>query len=263
MTTIGAQFFRIEAFPFPRVDAVLAEASRKPDYCRHVEEPDEPMWVVGSAGRVAAAVQHFMQTPATYLRPNGRRASRKRRRDARCLIGGVCSWPTAMAEIRQLARSDKEAADRELQRMREWVRKTRDWLSRKWGNDLAAVLFHTDESHPHLHFLLVGDATRLHPGLAAEWRDGKRMESRKEKVAAYKGAMAHLLDEYHAAVGAACGLSRCSESQPRPRIRDRALAARMLDVERRLQERPDTDLSKALQRINADAPQYVRRRMIF
>lgn len=260
---IGAQFFRIEAFPFPRVDAVLAEACRETDYCRHVEEPDKPMWVVGSAGRVAAAVQHFMQTPATYLGPNGRQASRKRRRDARCLIGGVCSWPTAMAEIRRLARSDQHAADRELRRIREWVKMTRDWVSRKWGDHVAAVLFHTDESHPHMHFLVVGDATRLHPGLAAEWRDGQRIESRKEKVAAYKAAMARLLDEYHAAVGAACGLSRCVGSQPRPRIRDRALAARMLEVERRLQERPDADLLTAAERISADAPRHVRQRMIF
>lgn len=263
MTTTGAQFFRIEAFPFPRVDAVLAEACRQADYCRHVEGPDKPMWVVGSAGRVAAAVQHFMQTPATYLRPNGRQASRKRRRDARCLIGGVCSWPTAMADIRRLARSDQHAANRELRRIREWVKMTRDWLARKWGDHLAAVLFHTDESHPHMHFLVVGDATRLHPGLAAEWRDGKRIESRKEKMAGYKAAMAHLLDEYHAAVGAACGLSRCLESEPRPRIRDRALAARMLEVERRLQERPKADLSKEVQQISADAPQYVRQRMVF
>ncbi len=140
---------------------------------------------------------------------------------------------------------------------------TRDWVSRKWGDHVAAVLFHTDESHPHMHFLVVGDATRLHPGLAAEWRDGQRIESRKEKVAAYKAAMARLLDEYHAAVGAACGLSRCVGSQPRPRIRDRALAARMLEVERRLQERPDADLLTAAERISADAPRHVRQRMIF
>lgn len=257
------QFFRIEAFPFPRVAAILAEASRDADFCGHVEEPDEPVWIVGSAAPITAAVQHFMQTPATYLKANGRQAWRKRRRDARCLIGGVCSWPTAMADIRQLARQHQDAADRELRRIREWVRKTRDWLLRKWGDRFIAMLFHTDESHPHIHFFVVGDATQLHPGLAAEWRDGKRLESRKEKIAAYKAAMAQLLDDYHSEVGCNCGLSRSSESPPRPRIKDPALASRILGLERKLEEHPDPELSGSLQSITVDAQKYVRGRMHF
>lgn len=261
--TRGAQFFRIEAFPFQRVAAVLAEAGREPAYCRHVDKPDHPMWVVGSAARVEGSIQSFMQTPATYLQPKGRKASRKRRRDARCLIGGVCSWPTAMADIRRLGRLDRNASELELRRIREWMEKTRDWLRRKWSDNLAAVLIHADESHFHLHFFLVGDANRLHPGLAAEWRNGKRIESRKEKMTAYKTAMAQLLDEYHAEVGASCGLSRCLDSPPEPRIKDRALASRILELQRKLQEHPDPELSESLQRISVDAPKYARGRMHF
>lgn len=65
-----------------------------------------------------------MATPAEYVKTNGQKALRKRRRDSRCLVAGVCSWPVEMAHLRHLARNDKAAYDRERQRMFDWMKRT-------------------------------------------------------------------------------------------------------------------------------------------
>jgi hypothetical protein len=172
---VEVQFARVEAFRFTDVARIVGEASRVPEYCRHVERPEEPTWVLGSAERVVNLANAIMAVPCTYTQRDGKKAKRKRRHDFRCLVAGFCSWPMDIVTYRALKLQDPEAWNRERLRIVRWIESTNAWLRRVFGNRLAAVLLHLDESHPHIHFVCVGDARRLHPGLRAEYVDGVRI----------------------------------------------------------------------------------------
>jgi hypothetical protein len=122
---------------------------------------------------------------------------------------------------------------------------------------------HLDESHPHVHFFCVGDARQLHPGLRAEYIDGIRIDSGRERSARYRAAMSQFLDDYHAEVGAPVGLSRRTSDKPKQRIKDRQTALRVLELEERLKDRGDPDLYDELQHITAEVPKYNRPDMRF
>jgi hypothetical protein len=260
---LEVQFVRVEAFRFNDMARIVGEASRVPEYCRHVERPEEPTWVLGSAERVVTLANAIMAIPCTYTQRDGKKAKRKRRHDFRCLVAGVCSWPMTMERYRALKLQDSEAWNRERLRILRWIESTNVWLQRLFGNRLAAVLLHLDEPHPHIHFVCVGDARRLHPGLRAEYVDGVRIESGRERTTRYRAAMVQFLDDYHAEVCAPLGLFRRSSVKPKQRIKDRPTALRVLELEERLRERADPAVFEELAQITADAPKPDRPEMRF
>lgn len=75
--------------------------------------------------------------------------------------------------------------------------------------------------------------------------------------------MREFLDAYHEAVAAPSGLSRRGADNSRPRIKDRAVALRVLELERRLDERDDPEARAQLAAIKRDAPKHARSQMRF
>lgn len=180
------QFLRIEAFSFREMSRIVGEASRAPEYCRHVPTPEEPLWLTGSAEAVIQKAEAFMAVPCAYTHKNGKKRFRKRRDDARCIMGGVCSWPMEVDRLVALSRNDKEAYRREMARVKEWLLNTRAWLRQVFGTHFAGMVVHKDESHVHAHFFCVGEANVLHPGLRSEYQGGRRLESGRERGARYR-----------------------------------------------------------------------------
>lgn len=147
--------------------------------------------------------------------------------------------------------------------MHKYIRRTMEWLDKKFGENLVGAVMHTDEGYPHLHFFCAGDANALHPGLRAEFVDGRRLTSRKEKQSRYKAAMRELLDDFHVEVASHFGLERRGVSAPMPRIKSRPLALRILKLEKRMQELQDTEGLAELAALAAKADQFPRAPMRF
>ncbi|QAY87619.1 hypothetical protein CUN61_28320 [Pseudomonas arsenicoxydans] len=84
------------------------------------------------------------------------------------------------------------------------------WLQEKYGGRLQAVIEHTDEAHPHLHFYCVP----LHGERFEQLHDGKRAAAalkakrKSEQNVAYKHAMRAFQDEFSDKVGIPNGMAR-------------------------------------------------------
>ncbi len=252
---MSSQFLRVEAFSRVIATSILAEASREPDYCRHVRQMPNANWIMGSQLEVSSAIETYMAQPVPIQYPNGKLALRKQRRDHRCLVAGVASWPEPVDIVRkgmQRARA-----------VRDWIQGTLHWLDRKFGERFVAAVLHLDESHPHIHFFVVGDANKTHPGLRARYENGVRIESKKEKDRRYRNALTQFLDDYHLNVCADFGMVRKTRLGSICRIKDRGLANRVLQLEARLVAENDEEGLERLGEIVRDAPKVPRTRMMF
>jgi len=253
---MAAQFLRIEAFSLKDVQRVLGEANRDTAFCSHVENPRMPKWWFGSPEKVAAAVKSQMNNLVPYRKKAGVIHFRKPRSDQRVLIGGVLSWPIPLARLAlpgngQLAKQ-----------LHQWIIASIKWLHETFGKHLFGVCSHADEPYPHIHSMVVGDANLLHPGLLAEFEDGKRLANRREKKR-YKAAMRRFLDDYFEKVGSKFGLERSTGKRPLSRIRDRALASRILLLEKKMTGFEDAESRATLDKIVEEAPKHSRPRMTF
>jgi hypothetical protein len=225
---MSSQFIRLEPYSAAAVRRIVAEADREPEFCKHVAQPQKPRWFVGSSQSILDQVAAHMATSTPIKRRDDTLAQRKRRTDHRCLVAGVASWPDSIEWFS--CSKDRERAAQ----VREWVNATIAWLQRRFDAALAGVVFHTDENYPHLHFFCAGDANDLHPGLRAEFEDGRRLSSKTEKQRRYKAAMRAFLDDYHAQVAGHFQLERHTGQSSTPRIKDRAAALRILRLEQRM-----------------------------
>lgn len=251
---MSTQFIRIQPVAYNRAAAILGEADRQPKYCSHIEAPEQPKWAMGSVDSVNARMREVMDRPCTVRTKDGKVRERKRRFDFQCVLAGVIGWPMSTAEFASLDADDKE---RERKRLLGCFKDSCDWLRRKYGNKLAGIVGHFDEEHPHLHFYVVGECRELHPGLRAEYVEGVRISSRAEKVKRYTAAMRKFLDEYHAEVGQKYGLARAERDRSLPRIQDRAVALRILELEKQVRTAEEL---RVLDEIARDAQQRNRRR---
>lgn len=206
-------------------DGILAEAMREPSHCLHVADPRPPTVLFGNPKGIAEEVARMGKVGRVRL-ANGR--ERKVAKDAKLLLGGVVSYPASMRQLRD-EWSDYAKAVREAKRKglpppaepatlasyRSWEAKTMAWLRKRWGEQLRAVVRHTDEGAPHLHFYAVArmtpdglvDVRGLHPGNDA--KAATRAANRKAKGdAEYRAALQALQDEFFEAVGRGCGHAR-------------------------------------------------------
>ena len=172
---------------------VLAEAGRDTAACPHIEAPRPPRRLFGLA---LPEVERATLCQAEEARDA---KDRKLRKDAPVMLAGVLSYPVAVADMNECARVDYAA----------WEMRSLRWLSNRYGNTLASVVRHEDETYPHLHYFIVPHLTgdkrldfeAVHPGIAAREAEKRAGKSAKEASRAYCEAMRGLQDDFHAHVG--------------------------------------------------------------
>lgn len=175
------------------VAGVIGEALRDAGQCLHVEHPQAPTFLLGDEAVLRALPDEIERNIEAHQKKYG---GRKLRADAHVLLAGVASFPKALAQA-------------EPGTYERWQTLTMDFLKRKYGTRLRAVLRHDDEEHPHLHFYVVDaerpNAKELHAGYVAA---ASYPALSKESVVAFKEAMRDFQSAYYAEVGHSVGLLR-------------------------------------------------------
>lgn len=252
------QFVRCQAYTTASGASILSEADRVPGFTSHVEKPETPTWYSGSRRDIELAITSYMSKPAPVRAKNGAALTRKRRADHRCLVAGVVSWPDTMALLRC-----KDYPLERRQAFKKWLRQTQLWLLKQYGDKLVAVCLHLDESHPHLHFFLVGDAQRLHPGMKNELVNDQRLVIPAERFNAHKAGLREWLNDFHSCVAQPCGLLRNTEARKSWRIPDRATRRKLEEIDKLLAERPNPDIQERRDELWDSIPKIPRPRMVF
>ena len=203
------QFLRIEKYAqiaphgkqgLNTIFKVANEAIRADGFCPHVANPEIPKILFGvdpvESAELAKAWAH--QQPALFLhKPTQTLLSRKFRADKPCALVGVISLPPEWTTG---------------PRWDQFCQQCISWLKIKFGEDrLTSVLSHLDEVCLHLHFWVIPrpdeNFSSIHQGEKAIDKVG-RNSARLIRDAAYKKAMAELLDEFNMSVGRRFGLDR-------------------------------------------------------
>lgn len=204
MITGGIQFVHISVYSLQpskktsrgadrkwSVRDVLAEASREPQACLHVQKPKPPILLRGpSLAELEAEINaiHARSSDAT---------GRRLRKDASVLLAGVASYPRGGIEYDY------------------WKQCTLEWLQLEFGDHLRSVVEHTDEAHPHFHFYAVnpdgGNVKDLHPG----FRAAKGAQTPREQRLAYNTAMRAFQDRFWEHVAGPSGLARLGPGRQR------------------------------------------------
>lgn len=202
---------------------VLAEAGRETAACPHIDAPRPPRHLFGLTlpGVERATVRQAEEARDAM--------GRKLRKDAPVMLAGVLSYPVAVADMDERARTDYDA----------WEARSLRWLSGRYGDTLASVVRHEDETYLHLHFFIVPHLTggksldfeAVHPGLAAREAEKRAGKSLKAANRAYCEAMRAFQDDFHTHVGLFHGHLR--EGPRRRRLSRGAYMAERRDAERR------------------------------
>lgn len=204
----GPQFIHLDAYAREtskqnktktNIRGVIGEALREAGYTSHIKEPNAPTCIYGSLADLKSAEEEIYSKANSEKDPLGR----KLRADANLLVAGVASYPKP--HVAQKTADDKQSYIL-------WRELTLDFLKAEFGNSLRAVLEHTDEEYPHLHFYIadrnqVRDTMKLHPGFKAKME----CQDQKSKIAkdeAYREAMQSWQNKFFEAVGSDIGLTR-------------------------------------------------------
>ena len=170
------------------VSSIINEAIRREGSIPHISYPSAPIYLYG--GSLEAIEEKCNEWAASISDLRGH----KTRRDALCLLAGVVSAESVISsEAWEKLKADTVA-----------------WLQEKYGDRLQAVIEHTDEAHPHLHFYCVP----LHGERFEQLHDGKRAAAalkakrKSEQNVAYKHAMRAFQDEFSDKVGIPNGMAR-------------------------------------------------------
>lgn len=179
--------------PKATVSDVLAELMRDEGHCAHVESPQPPNFLYGNEDTVRAIPLEIEMNIEAHQAKHGGRILRK---DAHVLLAGVASFPR-----------DKMEAD--PVRYQKWKDSNLDYLQKKYGKSLKAVVEHLDEEHPHIHFYVM-DANLVN---AKDLHDGHRAARgltpmTKEYNTVYTNAMREVQTDYYTQVGHPLGLLR-------------------------------------------------------
>jgi len=225
----GPQFMHLQSFSRKAneggqsVEQVLAEASRVPEYSKHVADPRPPSLVYGVAADEVRKLHDEMVAAGgvEVTLKDGRTARRGIRKDRHTLLTAVASHPlpTDLVNTKPDARADYER----------WRDHNLAWLKARFGNKLVSVIEHSDEKHPHLHaYILPLDdptcsARQLNPAWQAkeEGMETARAAGHDDKAAlklgnaAYRAKARELQDHYYEHVSLACGLTRTGPKRER------------------------------------------------
>ncbi|WP_295990521.1 hypothetical protein [Rugamonas sp.] len=201
---MGFQFLHIEGYARSAgkgkagghtVASILAEASREPDACPHIAQPQAPVLLFGCPlADVAAEVEAWTESARDGI-------GRKLRKDGLCMLGGVVSAPDDMTQEQWEAMK----------------RATLDYLNH--DGRLLSVVEHGEESHRHIHFYKVAGAGErfetIHPGRAAANAAKQAGAAKGTQNAAYIKAMRAYQDDFFAEVGCRHGLTRLGPARRR------------------------------------------------
>lgn len=195
---MGAQFIHIEGYARKAgkgkagghsIASVLAEARRENGATPHVEQPKPPLALFGDLTAVEAAAVEWAAQAKDEI-------GRKLRVDGLCMLAGVVSVPDEMTQPK----------------WEEYKAAVLDWLKRKYGQRLKAVVEHTDEAHRHCHFFAVPLAGErfddLHAGRKVFAQMKAAEASREAQEHAYKNAMREFQRSFHVGVSASFGLAK-------------------------------------------------------
>ncbi|WP_306148130.1 MULTISPECIES: plasmid recombination protein [unclassified Roseibium] len=221
---MGYQFIHLETYSRKAdsegrsVEWILAEARRDPDASLHVEFPQAPEVVLGISLDQLATRHSELAEGATTTLKSGK--TRKIRKDQKSLLTIVASYPVPFKELTK----DPEG----LKSLKNWERRTVEWLQSLYGDDLVSVVRHTDERYPHLHAYILPQsdpelrALRMHPGheakrivMESDSATDNKKELNRRGDRAYREAMRSWQDSYHHAVGIPSGLTRLGPKRRR------------------------------------------------
>lgn len=181
---------------------LLAEASREPGHCSHVEHPMPPTLIFGlplSEVEKRADAWAVSQTVSVKMK-NGNLVQRKMRSDGPVIAAGVISLPRDRI-LDWPAFRDNAVAQ----------------LQKKHGDRLVSAVEHLDEAHPHLHYYLVplpGESFgAVHDGYAAS-REARAQPDNKIR-SAYNAAMSGWQDWVQEHIAGPFGLARTGPRRER------------------------------------------------
>ncbi len=196
--TKGKQKTNVEAKRNAR--EIIDEAIRREGNCPHVEAPEAPRFIVGNMETMENMEADIERNISAHHAKHG---GRKLRSDAHVLLAGVVSV-------------NREWADENPDLYKKWETDSVQYLQKKYGKNLRAVLMHDDEPNPHLHFYVYSedeiDAKELHEGHKA-MRQHKAMT--KEAVIAHADAMRAFQSDYYEQVAHGVGLTRIGPGRER------------------------------------------------
>jgi hypothetical protein len=150
-----------------------------------------------------------------------------------------------------------------METFKKWRLQSLEWLRKQFADNLVAACEHVDESHPHIHFFVVGDAQRLHPGMKNELVNNNRLVVPAERIAAHRAGLKSWLDDFHTHVGQPCGLQRKLDSRPTWRIKDRGTRSKLFEIDKALAERPDAAIQEQRDEVWASKIKTPRQRLVF
>lgn len=200
--------------------AVIAEATRVDGFTSHIGSPKPPAYLYSTGKPLEIEYEEALKQLEGERDGLGRRI----KSDQNILLAGVVSYPKPLKA--NWTEDDKD--NYEL-----FKTASLEFLQNEYGKNLVAVLEHTDEEYPHLHFYAVNrdkiaEAWKLHPGERAR----KEAEGgRTEKTKAYRKVMSNLQDRFWEAVGVYCGLDRLgpkAQRMSRAEWKERKRATKML-----------------------------------
>ena len=242
------QFLRVEKYAIRapvgkqggnNVDKVALEAVRAEGHCPHVAAPLAPILRYGVDPIEAARLAKLWsgRQRGNYLhKASHTTKTRKLRDDQPCALVGVITVP-AEWQIDQ--------------RWHDFSAACLEWLLEKYGSDrLTSLVEHHDERCLHLHFWIIprmSDAfSSVHDGERAIEFVGRKAP-KIIRDAAYRKAMAELLDDFHRRVGSRFGLMR-ETVRSRRKTRQEWLRDKFLDEQRekQIQRRIHDAVAKAV-----------------
>ncbi|MGS4664344.1 plasmid recombination protein [Citrobacter farmeri] len=185
------------------VSEVLGEVLRKDGFCNHIQEPEAPGVLYGDLNNIETDCKTYHQNHKN-IDKNGK--AKALRSDANVLIAGVVSLEGI-----------KENYD-------DWDKYKTDvvgYLKEKYGDNLAAVVEHTDEENPHLHFYIVPRSGQrldeLHDGknavLELKKKEPKALKGKQNK--AYIEGMRNFQDDFYNKVSKNFGLTKIGPARSR------------------------------------------------
>jgi len=185
--------------PEPKTTAgCLGEAFREQGFAAHVENPKQPVLLLGSSVEIDTSLKAYRE---------GFRDSRghKLRKDGKELLAEVPSWPPG---------TTKEEFEASLHIVL-------FNLMERYGSSLRCVLYHEDEPfldetgkhhgeiHFHIHAFIVPEPDEnfrnYHPGMMAKWQARKEGLNHWEQDKRYKWTMGDWQDEINRKVGIPLG----------------------------------------------------------
>ncbi len=222
------------------VRSVVAEATREPGFCDHVENPKDPIYLHGKS------LNDLAESCENWAANTKDARGHKLRKDSLTLLAGVISAPAG------------------FEKWQDFKADCVEYLQQKYGENLYSVVEHTDEANPHLHFYVVPkigekfevvcDARTASAEAGKSWQKeydeykeklesgeitaikGREKGKKSEQNTAYKEAMISMQDDFFEKVSSKYGMlrvgpkrQRLTRSEYKAKKADAALIAKTFD----------------------------------